>query len=78
VGLQRKSVEKCAHELGLPTGQTHAFLNNAIRHLSAHFDELCREAIVEEEDEKDEEEVEKQKERNLSEAAKSGEKVGFK
>ena len=49
VGLQRKSVETTARELDLPISQANSFLNKAIRRLSEQFDDMCREAIDQEE-----------------------------
>uniref|UniRef100_A0A914HDX2 RNA cytidine acetyltransferase n=1 Tax=Globodera rostochiensis TaxID=31243 RepID=A0A914HDX2_GLORO len=45
VGLQRKSVDFVAKELGLSLNQTYALLNKAIRRLSDYFDSICREAL---------------------------------
>lgn len=45
IGLQRKSVNKIAKELGLPANQIYALLNKTVRNLSKYFDSVCKQAI---------------------------------
>lgn len=45
MGLQRKSADQVAKELDLPVSQIFALFNKAFRRLSDHFDQICMDAI---------------------------------